>query len=327
MARWQYTNGLHDIGNGCYAYLQPDGGWGWSNAGLVVDGRSTLLVDTLFDLPLTRAMLERMRAAVPAAAKIDTVVNTHGNPDHTFGNELVPGAEIIATNACVEDMRATPPEMLAGLMKNWRSLGEGAAFIHQLMGNFQFEGITLTLPTRTFDGTLSVAVGGKRVDLIEVGPAHTKGDTIVHVPRDRAVFTGDILFSNGHPIMWVGPVANWIAACDRILALDVDIVVPGHGPVTDKAGVRAMKHYLEYVRDEAKKRFDAGLDFEEAARDVALDAFGDWRDDERIVANVHALYREFRHDPTPPDAPTLFAAMSRYYAARHAGHTHGEGHR
>lgn len=327
MARWQYTEGLHDIGNGCYAYLQPDGGWGWSNAGLVVDGRSTLLVDTLFDLPLTRTMLARMRAAVPAAARIDTVINTHGNPDHTFGNELVAGAEIIASTACVEDMRETPPEMLAGLMKNWRSLGDGAAFLHQLMGNFQFDGITLTLPTRTFDGTLSVAVGGKAVDLIEVGPAHTRGDTIVHVPADRVVYTGDILFSNGHPIMWVGPVANWIAACDRILALDVDIVVPGHGPITDKSGVAAMKRYLEYIRDEARKRFDAGLDFEEAARDIALDAYALWRDDERIVANMHALYREFRHDITPPDAPTLFAAMSRYHAVRHAGHTHGEGHR
>lgn len=314
MARWQYTEGLHDIGNGCYAYLQPDGGWGWSNAGLVVDGRSTLLVDTLFDLPLTRTMLARMRAAVPAAARIDTVINTHGNPDHTFGNELVAGAEIIASTACVEDMRETPPEMLAGLMKNWRSLGDGAAFLHQLMGNFQFDGITLTLPTRTFDGTLSVAVGGKTVDLIEVGPAHTRGDTIVHVPADRVVYTGDILFSNGHPIMWAGPVANWIAACDRILALDVDIVVPGHGPITDKSGVAAMKRYLEYIRDEAKRRFDAGMGYEEAARDISLEPFAGWTDPERILVNVHALYREFRQDKTPPDAMALFAAMGRYHA-------------
>ena len=55
---WQYSKGLHDLGNGCYGYLQPDGSWGWSNAGLVVDGGESLLVDTLFDLKLTRAMLE-----------------------------------------------------------------------------------------------------------------------------------------------------------------------------------------------------------------------------------------------------------------------------
>ena len=54
MAKWQYTKGLHDLGNGCFAYLQPDGSWGWSNAGLIADRDQTLLVDTLFDLKLTR---------------------------------------------------------------------------------------------------------------------------------------------------------------------------------------------------------------------------------------------------------------------------------
>ena len=99
MARWQFTKGLHDIGNDCYAYLQPDGGWGWSNAGLIVDGKENLLVDTLFDLRLTREMLDAMRDAVPAARSIRTLVNTHSNGDHTFGNQLVDGAEIITTKA------------------------------------------------------------------------------------------------------------------------------------------------------------------------------------------------------------------------------------
>ena len=63
VSKWAYTKGLHDLGNGCYGYLQPDGSWGWSNAGLVVDGGESLLVDTLFDLKLTREMLDTMRRA------------------------------------------------------------------------------------------------------------------------------------------------------------------------------------------------------------------------------------------------------------------------
>ena len=86
MQGWQYTKGLHDLGQGLWAYLQPDGSWGWSNAGLVVDGDQTLLVDTLFDLHLTADMLGAMRAAVPAAKHIARVVNTHNNGDHVFGN-------------------------------------------------------------------------------------------------------------------------------------------------------------------------------------------------------------------------------------------------
>ena len=67
MTNWTYQQGLHELGNGIYAYLQPDGSWGWSNAGLVVAGERSLLVDTLFDLPLTRRMLDAMRRATPAA--------------------------------------------------------------------------------------------------------------------------------------------------------------------------------------------------------------------------------------------------------------------
>jgi cyclase len=69
MAKWQFSKGLHDLGNGCFAYLQPDGGWGWSNAGLVVDGKENLLIDTLFDLKLTQEMLSDMRDSVPSAQR------------------------------------------------------------------------------------------------------------------------------------------------------------------------------------------------------------------------------------------------------------------
>src|SRR5437588_895029 len=104
-SKWAFTKGLHDIGNGCYAYLQPDGSWGWSNAGLIVDSGASMLVDTLFDLKLTREMLAAMRSAEPkATAQIDALVNTHANGDHTFGNQLVNGAEIIASKECAEEM-------------------------------------------------------------------------------------------------------------------------------------------------------------------------------------------------------------------------------
>jgi glyoxylase-like metal-dependent hydrolase (beta-lactamase superfamily II) len=84
------------LAQGAYAWLAPGAGWGWSNAGLIVDGEESLLVDTLFDLELTGEMLRKMRDAAPSARRIDTLVNTHANGDHCHGNELVSGAEIIA---------------------------------------------------------------------------------------------------------------------------------------------------------------------------------------------------------------------------------------
>src|SRR5882757_4274428 len=99
-----YTQGLQEVGDGLYAYLQPDGGWGWSNAGLIADGEQTLLIDTLFDLALTEEMLRAMRRAVPAAERIDTLVNTHANGDHCYGNQLVAGARIVASERTAEEM-------------------------------------------------------------------------------------------------------------------------------------------------------------------------------------------------------------------------------
>ncbi len=317
LARFPFAKGLQQIGRGVYGYLQPDGSWGWSNAGLVVDGDASLLVDTLFDLRLTREMLDAMKRAEPrAAGRIGTVVNTHANGDHCYGNALVAGAEIVATAATAEEMKHLPAAVLGGLVKSLGSedspLGR---FVTRAFGPFAFDEVgPPVLPTRTFERSLTLHVGDRPVELLAVGPAHTQGDAIVHVPDARTVFTGDILFVEGTPIVWEGPVANWIAACDRILALGAEVVVPGHGPITDRRGVEAVRAYLAYVTREARVRFEAGLDAATAARDIPLGEFADWGDRERIVVNVDTLYREFGAPNAGGDTLRLLRGMGEYPA-------------
>jgi cyclase len=267
-------------------------------------------VDTLFDLPLTEAMLASMRDAVPAARNLDILVNTHANGDHCYGNQLVGDAVIIASKSSAEEMENVTPAVMAGMIANADDLGPAGAFFRRIFGAFEFEGIELTPPTSTFTGERVERIGDKSVHLIEVGPAHTKGDVLVHVPDDGVVFTGDILFIDGTPIMWEGPVENWIRACDRIIEMQPRVIVPGHGPLTDVDGVRAVKNYLAYVRDEARKRFDAGLSAADAARDIALGDFSSWLDSERIVVNVHTLYREFSSSDEAPNLIEIFGLMS-----------------
>jgi cyclase len=311
----QYTKGLHDLGNSVYAYLQPDGTWGWSNAGLVIDGKASLLIDTLFDLKLTQEMLDSMRKSVPASAQIDMLVNTHANGDHCYGNQLVADAEIIASARTAEEMvTGVSPAQMAALVKNADQLGQIGEFARYAFGSFDFENITVTPPDKTFEGELTLKVGDKMVHLIEVGPAHTQGDTLVHIPADRIVFTGDILFIGGHPIIWAGPTSNWLRACDRILAMDVETIVPGHGPITDKKGVAEIKGYFEYIFDEARKRYEAGMPAFEAARDIPLDRYASWSDGERIVVNVASIYRELSGDTTHPNVASLFGQMALFLA-------------
>ncbi|HEY8155686.1 MAG TPA: MBL fold metallo-hydrolase [Myxococcota bacterium] len=308
--RFAYRKGLHDLGNGCFAWLQPDGGWGWSNAGLVTDAGASLLVDTLFDLALTREMLAAMRSATPAAVRIGALVNTHANGDHCYGNSLLRGCEIIASRATAEEMAEVPPALMQRLIESAEQLGPAGAFFRRVFGAFDFRGIEPALPTRTFQGELALTVGGKRVNLLEVGPAHTRGDVLVHSPEDRIVFTGDILFIDGTPIVWEGPVANWIRACQAIEAMDVDVVVPGHGPITDRGGARRVREYLAFVHEEARLRFDAGLSARDAAHDIDLGAWADWRDPERIAVNVDTVYRELRGGGERANPLELFGRMA-----------------
>lgn len=313
MVKVAYEKGLHELGDGLYAYLQPNGGWGWSNAGLVTADGTSLLIDTLYDLRLTREMLGAM-APLTERHPLDAALNTHANPDHCFGNELLPTAtEIYASNATAREFGDFSPELLQALKTAPALPDELRAFVDHAFGPFDFEGITVRPPSTTFDDRLDIRIGDRDVALVDLGPAHTGGDTIVFVPDASTVFTGDLLFIDGTPIVWAD-LSNWIAACDRILELGAEVLVPGHGPVTDSSGVRDVQRYLRYVREQARLRFDAGIDAAAAAADIPLDEFADWIDPERIAANVVAAYREF--DPSLPEVtrPELLMRMAAWLA-------------
>lgn len=310
LATRPFRAGLQEIADGVHAWLAPDGSWGWSNAGLVVDGDASMVVDTLFDLPLTAAMLEAMAAVAPGTRDdVEVLVNTHANGDHCHGNELVPARSIIASAATADEMSELPPAALHAMMASVADDDSPRGrYLRHAFGAFDFSGITPTLPTTTFQNSLSLMIGDTAVELIDVGPAHTRGDVLVHLPDRGVVFTGDILFIEGTPLMWAGPVRNWIAACETIAAMDA-VVVPGHGPITDQAGAEAVGAYWRFLERESRLRFDAGMSVVDAARDIDLGSFADWGESERVVLNVNTLYREFGSDRVVDDLMGLFDEM------------------
>jgi cyclase len=326
---------LVEVADGVHAYLQQ-GSWGFSNAGLVSAGKRALLIDTLYDLPSTARMLAEMRRVVSAAAAIETLVNTHANGDHCWGNQLLTGAEIISSRSAAEEMLELSPALMLTLLRaasglarlspsarrmigllgrlgvpRIASLSEAAEFVVDCFGSFDFRGIRLTVPTRTFEDRLLLELGDQRIELIQVGPAHTKGDVLVYLPAQRVVFTGDILFIGSHPIIWQGPVQNWIAACDRLLALDVDVVVPGHGPITDKRGVEATKRYWQELVKQAERGFAAGVTADQVAEELLANGDAAWSEAHRLVVNVDTVYRELARDSSMREPLSMFARMAR----------------
>ncbi|WP_346913039.1 MBL fold metallo-hydrolase [uncultured Roseibium sp.] len=305
MSRWQFTKGLHDLGNGCWAYLQPDGSWGWSNAGIIADGDASLLVDTLFDLKYTKEMLDAMRASIPAAEKIGILVNTHADGDHTFGNQLVEGARIIATEGTVSDFARFDPAVLDQIMKDPAKYGRAGDFMAECFRPFEFSDIVLTPPTETFKDRMTIKVGDKTVELIEVGPSHSLGDALIHVPADKVIYTGDILFSEGTPIAWYGPIARWIDVCNLVLDMDVETIVAGHGPISTKEDVRRMRDYLMDVTEKARPFYEQGIDFLDAAYKIDLGEYRDWNDAERVIVTLRTLYDDFDGAAERPVHPPI----------------------
>jgi glyoxylase-like metal-dependent hydrolase (beta-lactamase superfamily II) len=298
------------VGPDLYACLQPDDGLGASNSGLIArDGG--VVVDTFWDLPRTRALIDHYATVLPAPAR--RLVNTHHNGDHCWGNQLFAdaGTEIIGHRLCAEyfDKEGSPELYISMSDTPDADLPPSIGGLVRALRRFDFHDIVLTPPSTLIDADTTLDVDGLRVDLLYVGPAHTPGDVVVHVPEHGVVFTGDILFHQCTPIGWEGTFANWIGALDRIAALEPATVVPGHGPLATVDGVLGLKAYLEYVRAEARLSFDAGLTTLEAAKKMELAPYRGWTEPERLAFQVDRAYREFAGVAwnTPVDTMKVFA--------------------
>lgn len=306
----RFAGGWHELAGQTWAYLQPNGGLGESNAGLIHDGEHVMFVDSLWDLGLTQKMLDGARGIVDAPPEL--LFNTHSDGDHVWGNELFGDARIVSTTTAKELMTLDPPKSLRAMRRGGNALGVLGSVPLPLIGTrdwfglprlplkdmghemapFDWRGITLTLPTETFDDRLTVKVGAREVELIEVGPAHTMGDAIAYLPDVKVCFAADILFIGGTPIMWAGPIASWRKALDTASSLGAETFVPGHGPICTQNEVDQLRDYFAWVEIEAIPELERGKPPASVATKLLLsDEFaaapwGSWDDPARLVATL-----------------------------------------
>jgi cyclase len=298
-----------------YACEQEDRGLGWSNSGLVARGGG-LVVDTLYDKPLTQQMIGLYASVHPDPVR--RLVNTHHNGDHCWGNQLFTGATIIAHRGCAERFHDFLPSQ-AEAIRTMPDPPEHLAGLQAEFAPFDFSEVELRAPDEVIDADVTLDLDGMRADLLHVGPAHTEGDLVVHLPDESVLFAGDVFFHRCTPIGWEGSTDRWVEALRRIEALEPQWVVPGHGPVCGTDGVREMREYLEYVQREARTHWEAGRTALDASLRIELGPYAEWTDPARLAANVHRVYRECEGASWdgPVDASAVMADVRALHAILH----------
>ena len=291
----KWDTGLVEVASNTYAYLQYDGSWGISNAGFMVGDDGLLVIDATLVASMAQSFIEQIRRVSDKPYR--HLINTHSHPDHTGGNRLFKGAEIVSHRICREEMvrGITPPAPGEPARPNPMTTMPSTPARERMVSQVAADPDRyIELPTVTYDDKMTLRYGDTTAELLYYGPAHTFGDTLVYFPESKVLFAGDIGFFYSMPLAGSGKIGGWLQVIDRVMDMDIEMIVPGHGPPGGKQELDEEREYFEFVMDQARRCFDQGMSVEQAVDAVDLGPYKDWLDAERIIANLHVAYRELR---------------------------------
>jgi len=245
---------LNKISDRVYANTEKETG---GNVGIILLEKCVVAVDSKYPT----SGIEFRRSILKLTSRpVTHLLLTHYHGDHVFGNQAFEDCEIIAHSLLKKKME----ENLKTIWKpaNLKKMIEEIKTSRPQVAP-QYEGLKITLPNKTFDRQF-VLDGIKMLHV----PGHTADSSIVYISDDHILFSGDLIFAKSFP--WGGdPSANpdsWIKAFKRILKMNVETIVPGHGQLCDKTEIKAQLDWFEAIRKKMKKLIKDGISLEEAVK-------------------------------------------------------------
>jgi len=274
------------------------------NVGFFVGPDAVLVIDSQFK-EIAPGIVAQIKGVSDKPIKF--LINTHHHGDHVGGNEVFrPFAMILAHDQVRARMLASPVD----IQRNYPALLEEAKkagnadqvkfFSEQIEWAKKVKVEDIAAPILTYDSEFRIHMGDETIQVWHLPPAHTDGDSVVYFEKAKVLHMGDDFFNKVIPFIDVsagGSARGYLAALDKVIArVPADTtVIPGHGEVTDVAGLKSFRQYIADVIDAAQKAKSAGKTKEDFLKDVDLPAYKDFSGyKDRFKANAAAAYDEAR---------------------------------
>jgi cyclase len=278
------------IAHGVTAFVQMDGSWGLSNAGLVVGDNGVLLIDTWFTErrnDMLRTLVDETSPRPPTM-----LVNSHHHGDHVYGNGWFPEATVISHEATRSAVLALDADASA-----------------RRFTSVEFGRTRATPATITFDTEMTLHLGGITAVVSFPGVCHCVGNTVILVEEHSVLFAGDVLLNGCTPALVGGSALGYLTVLEKLRRLQVEVVVPGHGAVCGPEVIDRTERYVHFVLDHARDALARGWSPLDAARKLSLGEFAHWIDSERIVGNLYRAMHELSEADgrrLPMDIPAMW---------------------
>jgi cyclase len=265
---------ISEVADGIFAVVHGRGESGVANATFIIEAGQTLVVDTMTFPQMALRMAEEIARR---GGRVETVLNTHHHIDHMGGNKVFTDAQILAHPVSVQTMQ---------------KLGFPLPVYHRLMPQFKdrFADLEPVIPA-PLPADLELLQEG---ELLAFTPAHTPTDLAVWFPRSRTLVTGDICFRGVVPLAVHGLISGWIEALDTLVALEPDVVIPGHGAICSREDLLTLHSYFTALQRLGRAAAQENLTLQDALAQFDPGPLAEWIESDRHAINLERAMQEAR---------------------------------